>query len=256
MSVEAVEGLMLLPEDAAIGASVRDVLDLDDHVFTTKPTPNRSDCLSLLGMGREVAAITGAPLKQIEIRPSSPAITDAVPVRIEAPRGCMLYCGRLVRGVDARARTPEWLIARLERSGIRAISAIVDITNYVMLELGQPLHAFDATRIAGSIRVRYAEEGEKLTLLNGETHALSASADNMIAGSTRARNVSTVAGGAAAGALIGRAVGGSGKGTLIGGLIGGAAATGAVASTKGYQVTVKEGTEVVFKVDKDTKLKL
>lgn len=167
------EGLMLLPEHAAIGASVRDVLDLDDHVFTTKPTPNRSDCLSVFGMAREVAAITGAPLKQIEVPTSSPTIADVLAVRIEAPRGCMRYCGRLVRGVDARARTPQWLIARLERSGIRAISAIVDITNYVMLELGQPLHAFDAAGITGSIRVRYAKEGEKLTLLNGETHALS-----------------------------------------------------------------------------------
>ena len=167
------EGLMLLPEHAAIGASVRDVLDLDDHVFTTKPTPNRSDCLSVFGMAREVAAITGAPLKQLEVPTSSPTIADVLAVRIEAPRGCMRYCGRLVRGVDARARTPQWLIARLERSGIRAISAIVDITNYVMLELGQPLHAFDAAGITGSIRVRYAKEGEKLTLLNGETHALS-----------------------------------------------------------------------------------
>jgi phenylalanyl-tRNA synthetase beta chain len=172
LSVEA-EGLMLLPEDAAIGASVRDVLDLDDHVFTTKPTPNRSDCLSLLGMGREVAAITGSPLNQVHIETLTPTVADALSVRIEAPRGCMLYCGRIVRGVDARARTPAWLVARLERGGIRAISAIVDITNYVMLELGQPLHAFDAAKIGGGIRVRYATEGEKLTLLNGETRALS-----------------------------------------------------------------------------------
>lgn len=172
LSAEA-EGLMLLPDDAAIGASVRDVLDLDDHVFTTKPTPNRSDCLSLLGMGREVAAITGSPLKPVHIETLTPTIADALSVRLEAPRGCMLYCGRIVRGVDARARTPEWLVARLERSGIRAISAIVDITNYVMLELGQPLHAFDAAKIGGDIRVRYATEGEKLTLLNGETRALS-----------------------------------------------------------------------------------
>ncbi|MGQ0749258.1 MAG: phenylalanine--tRNA ligase subunit beta [Betaproteobacteria bacterium] len=167
------DGLMLLSDDAAIGASARDVLGLDDHVFTTKPTPNRSDCLSVLGMGREVAAITGAPLKQVDIKVPTPTIADALPVRIEAPRGCMLYCGRLVRGVDARAGTPEWLVARLERSGIRAISAIVDITNYVMLELGQPLHAFDAAKIAGGIRVRYAGEGEELTLLSGETRALS-----------------------------------------------------------------------------------
>jgi phenylalanyl-tRNA synthetase beta chain len=166
------DGLLLLSDDAAIGASVRDVLDLDDQVLTTKPTPNRSDCLSVFGMAREVTAITGAPLKKIEFPTVRPTVSEVLPVRIEAPQGCMLYCGRLVRGVDARARAPEWLIARLERSGIRAISALVDITNYVMLELGQPLHAFDAAKIAGSIRVRYAEKGEKLTLLNGETHAL------------------------------------------------------------------------------------
>jgi phenylalanyl-tRNA synthetase beta chain len=167
-------GLMLLPGDAEIGANVRDVLDLDDHVLTTKPTPNRGDCLSVLGMAREVAAVTGAPLRPVVISAVTPTIREALAVELQAIRGCSRYCGRLVRGVNARAHTPDWLVTRLARSGIRAISALVDITNYVMLELGQPLHAFDAAKLSGGIQVRYARDGETLTLLNGETRALPA----------------------------------------------------------------------------------
>ncbi|HYC48906.1 MAG TPA: phenylalanine--tRNA ligase subunit beta [Burkholderiales bacterium] len=165
-------GLMALPADSVIGANVRDVLELDDWVLTTKPTPNRGDCLSILGMGRELAAVTGAPLEQ----PPTPRVIEAhsqtLPVTLEAPDACPRYCGRLVCGVDAQAPTPRWMVTRLERSGLRSISAVVDITNYVMLELGQPLHAFDAAKLDGGIRVRLAREAEKLELLNGETPAL------------------------------------------------------------------------------------
>jgi phenylalanyl-tRNA synthetase beta chain len=171
LSAEA-DGLMLLPADAPVGADVRQVLDLDDQVLTTKPTPNRGDCLSILGMAREIAAITAAPLTRLTAKPVAPSLSDAVSVVLEAAHACPRYCGRLVRNVDVRARTPHWMVARLERSGIRSISAVVDITNYLMLELGQPLHAFDAAKIEGKIIVRFAEERETLTLLNGDSPEL------------------------------------------------------------------------------------
>jgi phenylalanyl-tRNA synthetase beta chain len=138
-----------------------------DWVLTTKPTPNRGDCLSVIGMAREVAAVTGAPLTQPDIRPARATIADRLAVTLEAPQACPRYCGRVVRGINARAATPDWMAQRLQQSGIRTISALVDITNYVMLELGQPLHAFDAAKLEGAIRVRHAGQGEKLTLLNG-----------------------------------------------------------------------------------------
>jgi phenylalanyl-tRNA synthetase beta chain len=167
LSAEAA-GLMLLPTSAPVGADVRQLLDLDDQILTTKPTPNRGDCLSILGMAREVAAITAAPLSRLITKPVAPAIDDAVSVVLKAAHACPRYCGRLVRNIDPCAPTPHWMVARLERSGIRSISAVVDITNYVMLELGQPLHAFDAAKIEGGISVRFAKERETLTLLNGE----------------------------------------------------------------------------------------
>jgi phenylalanyl-tRNA synthetase beta chain len=165
-------GILALPASAVPGSDVRRLLDLDDQVLTLKPTPNRGDCLSLLGVAREVAALTGALLVQPEVRPVRPAITDRLAVAIAAPQACPRYCGRLVRGVNAAAATPEWMMRRLARSGIRSVNALVDITNYVMLELGQPLHAFDAGTLEGGIRVRFAQPGEKLTLLNGTSVAL------------------------------------------------------------------------------------
>ena len=160
-------GLLVLPADAAVGADVRKLLDLDDWLLTTKPTPNRGDCLSILGVAREVAAVTGASLAQPDIKSARATATDRLGVTLEAPQACPRYCGRLVKGVNARAVTPVWMASRLARSGIRSISALVDVTNYVMLELGQPLHAFDAARLDGAIHVRQARAGEKLTLLNG-----------------------------------------------------------------------------------------
>jgi phenylalanyl-tRNA synthetase beta chain len=165
-------GLMSLPADATIGMSVRELLDLDDHVLTTKPTPNRGDCLSILGIAREVAAITGASGEAPPIESVQATIADKLDVTLEAPEACPRYTGRLVKGVNPQAPTPHWMRARLERSGVRSISAIVDITNYVMLELGQPLHAFDANKLEGGIRVRFAAAGETLELLNGETPKL------------------------------------------------------------------------------------
>ena len=146
--------------------------DRDDWLLTLKPTPNRGDCLSISGVAREVAAITGTTLTQPDIKIARTTITDRLGVALEAPQACPRYCGRIVRGVNAAAATPEWMAWRLAGAGIRAISPLVDITHYVMLELGQPLHAFDAAKLAGGIRVRNAKAGEKLTLLNGATPPL------------------------------------------------------------------------------------
>lgn len=165
-------GLLLLPPDAPVGASIRAYLDLDDKLFTLKLTPNRSDCLSLAGVAREVAAVTGSKL---ELPPSlSAQAGDAgmVAVSVSESVACPRYCGRVVRGINMAAATPEWMARRLERSGVRSINAVVDVTNYVMLELGQPLHAFDLNRIEGGIQVRFAAADEKLTLLNQQTVTL------------------------------------------------------------------------------------
>jgi phenylalanyl-tRNA synthetase beta chain len=148
--------------------------DREDWIFTTKPTPNRGDCLSIAGIAREVAAVTGATLAQAEVKTARATITDRVNVTLEAPQACPRYCGRIVRGVNPGAATPEWMTRRLAASGVRPVSALVDITNYVMLELGQPLHAFDAKKLEGGIRVRPAKAGEKLTLLNGDAPPLTA----------------------------------------------------------------------------------
>src|SRR6185295_13826337 len=166
------EGLLILPEDAPPGRNLREALDLEDQLLTLKPTPNRGDCLSVLGVAREVAAVTAAPLRMLEVRPARVTVTEKCQVTLEAPQACPRYCARIVRGVNAKAATPEWMARRLVRSGLRPISALVDITNYVMLELGQPLHAFDFAKLEGGIRVRLARPGEKLTLLNGSVPEL------------------------------------------------------------------------------------
>jgi phenylalanyl-tRNA synthetase beta chain len=171
---EEASGLLILPADAPVGQSIRDYLDLDDNVFELKLTPNRADCLSLTGVAREVAAIAGAQVKFVEVPDVAATIADQRAVVLDAPAACPLYCGRVIKGVDARAATPEWMKRRLERSGIRAISALVDVTNYVMLELGQPLHAFDNTRLEGVVHARMARPEEKLLLLNEQTIAVDA----------------------------------------------------------------------------------
>ncbi|MDR2000502.1 MAG: phenylalanine--tRNA ligase subunit beta [Zoogloeaceae bacterium] len=162
-------GLLALPEDAPIGTDIRQYLNLDDTLITLKLTPNRADCLSLTGIAREVAALTGAPLTLPVIAPVTKTIDDTRAVVLDAPDACPRYCGRIVRGVKANAPTPEWMKQRIERCGIRSISALVDVTNYIMLELGQPLHAFDDARLSGAIHVRYPKAGEQLRLLNEQT---------------------------------------------------------------------------------------
>lgn len=171
---EDADGLMLLPADAPVGGELREYLDLDERVFLLKVTPNRGDCLGILGLAREVAALTGVPLAAPRIVPASVGCADRVPVRVEAPDLCGRFSGRVVRGVDARAATPGWMRSRLERAGQRSISALVDISNYVMLELGRPNHVFDRDRIRGGLVVRWARDGERLRLLNGQTIELAA----------------------------------------------------------------------------------
>jgi phenylalanyl-tRNA synthetase beta chain len=162
-------GLLPLAADALVGEDIRRHLDLDDHLITLKLTPNRSDCLSLLGIARELSALTGSPLLAPEVEPVAAVVTDTRQVVLDAPQSCSRYCGRIIRGVDAKAPTPEWMKRRIERSGIRSISFLVDVTNYVMLELGQPLHAFDDAELSGAIHVRLPTQGEKLLLLNEQT---------------------------------------------------------------------------------------
>ena len=162
-------GLLPLAADAPVGEDIRRHLDLDDHLITLKLTPNRADCLSLLGIARELSALTGSPLLSPEVEPVAAVVTDMRQIVLDAPQSCSRYCGRIIRGVNAKAPTPEWMKRRIERSGIRSISFLVDVTNYVMLELGQPLHAFDDAELSGAIHVRLPAQGEKLLLLNEQT---------------------------------------------------------------------------------------
>ncbi len=159
-------GLLELPVNATVGQDIREYLGLNDKLFTLKLTPNRSDCLSIVGIAREVAALTGATLDLPKFDAVSAQHQDVKKVSVADAEGCARYCGRLVKGVNAKAQTPEWMVRRLERSGLRSISAVVDITNYVLLELGQPMHAFDAAKLQGDINVRWASQGETITLLN------------------------------------------------------------------------------------------
>ncbi|MDN7675544.1 phenylalanine--tRNA ligase subunit beta [Burkholderia oklahomensis] len=162
-------GLMILSEDTPVGEDIRDTLNLDDTVFEVKLTPNKADCLSVFGIARETAAITGAPLTAPDIRPVLAELTETLPVKISAPDLCGRFSGRVIRGVNARAKTPQWMVERLERAGQRSVSALVDISNYVMFELGRPSHVFDLDKIHGGIDVRWGRRGESLKLLNGST---------------------------------------------------------------------------------------
>ena len=162
-------GLLPLAADAPIGRDVREVLALDDTVFTLKLTPNRADCLSLLGVAREVAAITGAALQPPQIKPVAAQNAARHPVKISAPEGCGRFTGRVIRNVNAAAPVPDWMVQRLARAGQRSISALVDVTNYVMLELGRPLHVYDLDKLAGAIDVRFGRKGERVKLLNEQT---------------------------------------------------------------------------------------
>ncbi|MDR2875376.1 MAG: phenylalanine--tRNA ligase subunit beta, partial [Methylobacillus sp.] len=193
---EESNGLLELPADAPVGRDIRDWLNLDDHLFTLKLTPNRCDCLSIQGIAREVAALTGTPMTAPRITPVVAAHEEKKIARVADAGACPRYTGRIVRGVNARATTPEWMKQRLERSGVRCISAIVDVTNYVLLELGQPMHAFDLDKLRGDIQVRMAQPAEKLELLNQQTVELQTD-DLVIADDSGAIALAGIMGGAA-----------------------------------------------------------
>ncbi len=162
-------GLLELASDAPLGANVRDVLKLDDTVFTLKLTPNLAHALSVYGVARELSALTGSPLLQPQHAPV-PVTHDArLPVKISAPDLCGRFSGRVVRNVNTRASTPQWMVDRLARCGQRSVTALVDISNYVMFELGRPSHIFDLDKIHGALDVRWGKPGEQLKLLNGNT---------------------------------------------------------------------------------------
>jgi phenylalanyl-tRNA synthetase beta chain len=158
-------GLLVLASDAPVGESVRRTLNLDEQCFEIKLTPNRGDCLSVAGVARELAALTGSALRRPTFAAVTPTSDERLAVRIEAPELCGRFSGRVVRGLDARAPTPPWMRARLERSGLRSVSALVDISNYVMLELGRPTHVFDLGALRGPLVVRWGRAGERLRLL-------------------------------------------------------------------------------------------
>jgi phenylalanyl-tRNA synthetase beta chain len=161
-------GLLALDPSLVPGTSLREALALDDTLITLKLTPNRADCLSLAGIAREVAAITGAPLHLPDV-PSTPiTFKGSRNVRVEDLQACPRFVARLIDGIDPTAPTPAWMKQRIERTGVRSISAVVDITNYVMLEQGQPLHAYDDRLLDGDVVVRFARDDETLTLLNGQ----------------------------------------------------------------------------------------
>ena len=189
-------GLLVLDTSLAPGTDVRTALDLDDTLFTLKLTPNRADCLSILGVAREVSALTGAELMPPASRAIKASIQDVLRVSVTAPDLCGRFAGRVMRGVNARAQTPAWLVQRLERAGQRSVSALVDISNYVMLELGRPTHVFDLDRIPEqSLEVRWAREGESLTLLNEQTIKLDTSM-GVIASGAQPESLAGIMGGA------------------------------------------------------------
>lgn len=163
------DGIMELPADAPVGTNIRDYLKLDDTIFVIKLTPNKADCLSILGVAREVAAITGAKLCVPEIKAQASAIQDKIKVSVDSPDLCGRFAGRVIKGVNAKAVTPDWMVRCLEGAGQRSISALVDISNYAMLAIGQPTHVFDLQKIKGDLTVRWGRDGEELELLNGQT---------------------------------------------------------------------------------------
>ena len=162
-------GLLELPADAPLGQNIREYLNLDDTLFTLKLTPNLAHCLSVYGIAREVSALTGAALKPLSFPAAAVGTQDKLPVQIEATDLCGRFSGRIVRNVNTAAKTPQWMIDRLARCGQRPVSPLVDISNYVMFDLGRPSHIFDLDKIHGSLHVRWAKEGETLKLLNGNT---------------------------------------------------------------------------------------
>lgn len=166
--VEKSEGIMELDEDAPVGMDLRQYLQLDDAIIDVDLTPNRADCFSVLGIAREVAALNQLALNQKDQPTTTPVIDDLLDVKLAEPQACPNYCGRILRDINTDAVTPLWMREKLRRCGIRPLHPVVDVTNYVMLELGQPMHAFDLNAINGGIHVRLAKQNEDIELLDGQ----------------------------------------------------------------------------------------
>lgn len=166
---EQADGLLALPADAPAGADIRSYLELDDEYFELDLTPNRGDCLSIRGLAREIAALNGLAVPAPDFRVVAATIPDTFPVRISAPAACPRYLGRVIRGINVSAQTPLWMQEKLRRCGLRSIDPVVDVTNYVLLELGQPMHAFDLAQLKSGIDVRLAADTDSLVLLDGKT---------------------------------------------------------------------------------------
>jgi len=162
-------GLMELAADAPVGVDIRDYLSLNDNIIEVDLTPNRADCLSVEGIAREVAVLNKMDWSVTQVEKPAVNHADTLIVSVKATDACPRYLGRLLKGVNPKAETPLWMQERLRRSGVRSLSAVVDVTNYVLIELGQPLHAFDAAKLTGGINVRYAQTDESVALLNGQT---------------------------------------------------------------------------------------
>lgn len=169
---EAEEGLVQFPDEVKPGTDVRIYMELNEVAIELGLTPNRGDCLGVLGIAREVAALNDLPAPKLPEPSVAIAIEDAPKVEVSAVTHCPIYLGRAVRGLNPQAKTPLWMRERLRRSGVRSLGPLVDVTNYVLLELGQPLHAFDAAKVAGALQVRLANTGESLNLLDGREVAL------------------------------------------------------------------------------------
>lgn len=163
------QGLMELAADAPVGTNIRDYLQLNDNVLEVDLTPNRADCLSVEGLAREVAVLNTLDWSPVSFANAQVSHQDTLEIKISAAEACPRYLGRLIKGVNPKAEVPLWMVEKLRRSGQRSLGILVDVTNYVLLELGQPLHAFDAAKLTGAITVRYGNDGEELPLLNDQT---------------------------------------------------------------------------------------
>ncbi|MHB8814458.1 MAG: phenylalanine--tRNA ligase subunit beta [Steroidobacteraceae bacterium] len=166
---DASNGILELPADAPVGKDLREYLALDDMVLELNVTPNRGDAMSIIGVAREVAALSGGKLTGPAAQRHASTVSDTFGVHLDAPAGCPKFVGRVIRGVNNTATAPVWMRERLRRAGVRSISPVVDVTNYVMLELGQPMHAYDLAKLHGEIHARFARAGETITLLDGRT---------------------------------------------------------------------------------------
>ena len=166
---DSAEGLMELPEDAPLGENLRDYLQLDDTIIELDLTPNRGDCLSIAGVARELGVLNQCEVTEQKITKVKPSIDDEFAVELQADDACTHYAGRIIKDISPKAETPLWMLERLRRGGLRGLSPVVDVTNYVLLEFGQPMHAFDLQKLDGKICVRYAESGEKVRLLDGKS---------------------------------------------------------------------------------------